>query len=185
MKQPWGFTYQFDGHVFISIEIFSQPQLAKVPTANFFAHTEVWTNHKNSRIGPRTPTPMSSPAACCLRHLFPFLCLSLAPSLVKIHKLVIPWPLHGYSPAMQTIEIPITMTEKASERGRKINQDRGKVFAAKMCNGSQDHWENKLKLQLECVAQDGSFAEGSLLSSCSSFTGGAPFLCLSPAPVSE
>ncbi len=133
LHQPWGCTYQFDGHIFVSIEIFSQPQLSKVPAADFFTHTEVWANHKNSRIGPWTPAPMSSPAACCLRHLFPFLCLSLAPSLVKIHKLVIPWPLHGYSPAMQTIETPITTTEEALERekGGQSSQDRGKVLLLK------------------------------------------------------
>lgn len=108
-----GWTYQFDGHIFISIEVFSQPQLAKVPAADFFAHAKVWADHKNSRVGPRTPAPMSSPAACRLRHLFPFLGLSFAPSLVKIHKLVIPWPLHGYSPAMQTIETPVTPMEEA------------------------------------------------------------------------
>lgn len=110
-------TYQLNGHIFVSIEIFSQPQFSKVSAANFFTHAEVWTNHKNSRIAPCTPAPMSSPA-CCLRHLFPFLCLSLAPSLVKIHKLVIPWPLHGYFPAMQTIETPMTM-ETVLGRGRE------------------------------------------------------------------
>lgn len=113
LRNARGWTYQFDGHIFISIEVFSQPQLAKVPAADFFSHTKVWADHKNSRVGPRTPSPMSSPAACRLRHLFPFLCLSFAPSLVKIHKLVIPWPLHGYSPAMQTIETPVTPMEEA------------------------------------------------------------------------
>lgn len=131
-------TYQFDGHIFVSIEIFSQPQFSKVSTANFFTHTEVWTNHKNSRIGPCTPAPMSSPAACCLRHLFPFLCLSLAPSLVKIHKLVIPWPLHGYFPAMQTIETPITM-ENVLGRGREtILTGQRKGVVVKMWGGSED-----------------------------------------------
>lgn len=38
-------TYQFDGHIFVGIEVFSQPQLSEVPTADFFTHTEVWTNH--------------------------------------------------------------------------------------------------------------------------------------------
>lgn len=128
-QSPWGWTYQFDGDILVSIEVFSQPQLSKVPTANFFAHTEVWANHKNSRIGPWTPAPMSSPAACCLRHLFPFLCLSFAPSFVKIHKLVIPWPLHGYSPAMQTIKTPITTTEEV--KGGQMSHDRGKVLLLK------------------------------------------------------
>lgn len=98
--------YQFDGHIFVGVEVLPQPQLSKIATANLFSDTEVWANHKNPRIGPCTPAPMSSPAASCLRHLFPFLCLSFTPLLVKIHKLVIPWPLHDYSPAMQITEGP-------------------------------------------------------------------------------
>ena len=68
-----------------------------------------------------------------------YLCLAFAPSFIKIQKLVIPWPLHGYSPAMQTIETPITTTEDALGRGRETNLTRQrKGVAVKMCNGSED-----------------------------------------------
>lgn len=187
LHQPRGWTYQFDGHIFVSIEVFSQPQLSKVPAADFFAHTEVWANHKNSRIGPWTPAPMSSPAACRLRHLFPFLCLSLAPSLVKIHKLMIPWPLHGYSPAMQTIETPITTTEEAlGVRGETNLTGQREGVAVKMCNGSEDTWmSSDYNWSTPCVYQTALLLSASLFSSCSLFTRMTPFLCVSPAPVSE
>ena len=98
---------------------------------------------------------MSSPAACCLRHLFPFLCLSLAPSLVKIHKLVIPWPLHGYSPAMQIIETPITMTEEGLGRGRRTNlTGQRKGVAVKMCTRSEDtSMRSSYSWRVPCVYQ--------------------------------
>lgn len=95
--------YQFDGHIFVGVEVLPQPQLSKIATADFLSDAEVWANHKNPRVGPCTS---DSPAASRLRHIFPFLRLSLTHLLVKIHKLVIPWPLHDYSPAMQITEGP-------------------------------------------------------------------------------
>lgn len=98
-------THQFDGHIFVCVQIFSQPQFTKVSTADLFPNSEVGADHEDPRVAPRCPASMYSPTTSCFRHPFPFLCLSLPTSLLKIHKLVIPWPLHGYSPAMQNREV--------------------------------------------------------------------------------
>lgn len=97
--------YQFDGHIFIGVEVLAQPQFTKVATADLLPNSEVGANHEDTSVGPRSPARMSSPTTGCFRHLFPFLCVPLPTSLLKIHKLVIPWPLHGYSPAMQNREV--------------------------------------------------------------------------------
>lgn len=99
-------THQFDGHVFIGVEVLPQSQLAEVAAADLFPNAKVGANHENPRVGPCAPAAMSSPAASRLWHPFPFLCFGLPSPLIKIHKLVIPWPLHGYTPAMQIRKAP-------------------------------------------------------------------------------
>lgn len=49
---------------------------------------------------------MAAPSSTCLGHSFAFLCLPFPSSLIKIHKFVIPRPLHGYAAAIQIPKPP-------------------------------------------------------------------------------
>ena len=39
--------FQFDGHVFIGVKIFSESQFSKVSASDFLADSEVWADHKD------------------------------------------------------------------------------------------------------------------------------------------
>lgn len=57
---------------------------------------------------------MTAPSSTRLGHPFTFLQLPFPSSLIKIHKFVIPRPLHGYAAAIQIPELP-----KVEGRGEK------------------------------------------------------------------
>ena len=99
--------YQFDGHVFVGVQVLAQPQLSEVPTADLLADAEVWSDHQDPGVGAGAAAAVARPAPRLGRHPLALLRLTFSPApaaartpLVKVHQLVVAWSLHGYAGSM-------------------------------------------------------------------------------------